>query len=479
MTTTSSPSSLRSNAVGTVGIAFFVLAFAAPLTGIIGLGPISLGEGGSPGAPGAFLLTTLVLLVFSVGFAAMSREHAGPGGFAVYIGRAFGERAARSATCVAVVGYNCFLAGGIALFSATTQNILGSRYGIELPWWVYGATALAAAGLLGFGEVKLSVRVLGVLLVAEVLIVLLLDGAVLATGGAEGVTLTGFSPTAISQGGIGVVLLMAFAAFVGFEATTLFGEEARDRHRTIPRATYLAVTVVGAFYVLSMWVLQLGWGSEATTAASSDPANFLFTLNTRAVGQWSTDIMQWLVLTSIFAAVLSAHGALARYLFSMGRSGMLPPKLGTTHRRMQSPHIASLTQTAITTVLVALMLLSGADLLAVIYPWLLGVGSVAILLLYVAASVSVCVSLRRSRTEDRLWVTTVAPVLAAIAMASILVFAIVNYDFLTGSSNPIANSLWLLPVLAGVIGLVLPARSAGRSVVGADSATPAAAEAGR
>ncbi|TWF75018.1 amino acid/polyamine/organocation transporter (APC superfamily) [Pseudonocardia hierapolitana] len=452
---------LKADAVGTAGIAFFVLAFAAPLTGIIGLGPITLGEGGSPGAPGAFLLTTLILLVFSVGFAAMSREHAGPGGFAVYVGKAFGERAARGATGVAVIGYNTFLGGSVALFSASTANVLTGRYGIDLPWWVYGLTALAAIAVLGYREVKLSVRVLGVLLVAEVVIVLVLDAVVLATGGADGLDVDGFSPTAMTQGGIGIVFLMAFAAFVGFEATTLFGEEARDRQRTIPRATYLAVAIVGTFYVLSMWVLQLGWGAETATAASTDPANFLFALNTAFVGQWSTDIMQWLVLSSIFAATLSLHGSLSRYLFAMGRGGMLPAALGTTHRRMKSPHLASLTQTGVTTTLTVLMVVSGADLLSVIYPWMVGIGSVAILVLYVAASISVCVSLRRSPTETRLWVTTIAPITAAIAMGAVLVLAIVNYGFLTGTTNPVANSLWLLAPLAGLVGYAVRPRRRG------------------
>jgi amino acid transporter len=264
--------SLKAGAVGTVGIAFFVLAFAAPLTGIIGLGPIVLGSGGSPGAPGAFLVTMVILLVFSVGFAAMSREHAGPGGFAIYIGKAFGRRAGHAASYVAVLGYNAFLGSGIALFGATAANVLSSRYDIDLPWWAYSIATLVILAIFGYREVKLSVRVLGVLLVLEIVIVLILDAAVLISGGAEGINLNGFSPVAIGQGGVGIVFLLAFAAFVGFEATTLFGEEARDRHRTIPRATYLAVLIVGVFYVLSMWVLQLAWGAGITEALMVIPA---------------------------------------------------------------------------------------------------------------------------------------------------------------------------------------------------------------
>lgn len=464
--TPSRSTTLKPNAVGVVGIAFFVLAFAAPLTGIVGLGPIALGPGGSPGAPGVFLLTLVILLVFSVGFAALSREHSGPGGFAVYIGKAFGPRGHRAATVTAVLGYNAFLASSIALISATASSVLQGRYGIDLPWWVYAVVDLIVLGVLGYREVKLSIRVLGVLLVAEMVIVLILDGAVLFSGGAEGLNLDGFAPTAIAQGGVGIVFLVAFAAFVGFEATTLFGEEARDRFRTIPRATYLAVTVVGIFYVLSMWMLQIGWGSQVAEAAGTDPSNFLFALNTRFVGLWSTDIMQVLVLTSMFAAQLSLHGTLARYLFAMGRDGLLPAKLGTTHPRMQSPHIGSLTQSAVTAVILGVVIAlatlvigeADSDTLVTVYTWLVGPGSIAILMLYVAASVAVAVALRRSGREKRLWVTTIAPGIAAVAMTAILVLAVINYPFLTGSPSPIVNALWVLPPVVAVLGIVLPVR---------------------
>lgn len=106
---------LRSNAVGTVAIVFFVIAFAAPLAAISGVAPIIFGTAGSSGAPGAYAVCTLILIVFSVGFAAMSREHSGPGGFAVYIARAFGPRAGFASAFIAVLGYTAFLAGNIGL----------------------------------------------------------------------------------------------------------------------------------------------------------------------------------------------------------------------------------------------------------------------------------------------------------------------------------------------------------------------------
>ena len=44
----------RPHAVGTVGIVFFVLAFAAPLAAIAGVAPIVFGTACSVGAPGIY-----------------------------------------------------------------------------------------------------------------------------------------------------------------------------------------------------------------------------------------------------------------------------------------------------------------------------------------------------------------------------------------------------------------------------------------
>src|ERR1700687_4628741 len=63
---------LAKNSIGTMGIVFFVVAAAAPLTVVVAVFPVILGSGNGLGIVGTFLLVAAVLLVFSVGFVAMS-----------------------------------------------------------------------------------------------------------------------------------------------------------------------------------------------------------------------------------------------------------------------------------------------------------------------------------------------------------------------------------------------------------------------
>ncbi|MGE0066532.1 MAG: APC family permease, partial [Solirubrobacterales bacterium] len=314
---------LRHDAIGVPGIIFFVIAAAAPLTVVVGVPGIAFGLGENIGAAGAYLLAGIVLLLFSVGYATMSRFISGPGGFAVYVARAFGPRPGAAAAFLAILSYNGFLLGVYGFFGFLAEPLFAEKLDIHLEWWVWSLLALAVAGILGYRDVDLSAKVLGVLLLAEVIFVLVTDAGILFSGGESGLNLEAFKPSNIFAGSAGVVMLFAFASFVGFEATTLYGEEAKDRHRTIPVSTYVAVIAITAFYVLTFWALGLGYGNDQVVAVAGENAGtFVFDLTGRYVGSGVADVMNWLVLTSVFAAILAFHNALSRYMFAMGRNGL-------------------------------------------------------------------------------------------------------------------------------------------------------------
>ena len=115
---------LRPNSLGVAGIVFFVVAAASPLSAVLGSSPAAIGVGNGAGAPSAYLLAGVLLLIFSVGYAAMSRKVSAGGGFAAYVQAALGERAGRSAGYLASFAYLAMQAGlyGIFGFFATTSS---------------------------------------------------------------------------------------------------------------------------------------------------------------------------------------------------------------------------------------------------------------------------------------------------------------------------------------------------------------------
>lgn len=450
-------STLRRDALGVPGIVFFVIAAAAPLTVVVGVPPIVFGVAGNAAAAAAFAISGLVLLLFSVGYAAMSKHISGPAGFAVFAERAFGRRFGGAAAYLALLSYSGFLMGVYGVFGFLAAPFLADQLGLNLPWWGWSLVAVAVAAILGYREVNMSARVLGVLLIAEVLIVMLLDAAILVHGGAEGLSADGFSLSELFGNSPGIVLLFASASFVGFEATTLYGEEARDRHVTIPRATYLAVLLITGFYVVTFWALGVGYGSDAVATAQQSPDTFVFDLGELYLNHTMTDVMNWLVLTSIFAAILAFHNAMSRYFFSIGRNGLGPRRLAAVHDRHQSPHVASLLTSALAALVIAVFALLDGDPYVQLYGWFIGVGTVGILLLYLSGALSALVFLRLGKRDTRLWHSLLAPVLAVLALATIVALAIYNFDTLTGATTTVVKLLWVLPFVAAAIGFVVAA----------------------
>lgn len=463
--TAPAPGGLKRNAIGVPGIVFFVVAAAAPLAATLGASPVAFMAMG-PGAPAAYIIAGVVLILFAVGYGAMSRFVTSSAGFAAYLELGFGRVAGFAGAALALLSYTCMLMALYGILGYFTSAIVADLTGFQLDWKIWALIAWAGVALLGYLEINLSAKVLGVLMIGEVVILLIFDGAVLGQGGAAGLNLDAFQPGNVFVEGMGVALLFAASCFVGFEATAIYGEEAKDPARTVPRATYVAVVLIGVFYALSTWAIGLAHGSDSVQqAATTDPANFVFAVNTQYVGQWSTVVMNVLLITSSFAVLVAFHNTLSRYIFALGRSGVLPRPFGRTHARFQSPHRASVLVTAVTLVVVGLFMLAGADPYANLYAWLIGLGTLGVLVMQGATSIAVLAFfLKKKRDEFRLWSSAIAPVLGGIGLAGAAYLAVVNWNLLTGATSGIPTLLPWLIVLAIAVGVVWAAASKGKTI---------------
>jgi amino acid transporter len=433
-----------------------VVACAAPLTVVVGVPPIVFGVASNVAPALGFVLSGALLLIFSVGYTAMSRFVSGPGGFAVYVENAFGRESAASAAFVALIGYAGFLFGIFGLFGYIAAPLFASQLHISLSWWVWSLLAICVVGAMGYRNVNLSARVLAVALTAEILITLIMDFGILFKGGQSGIDAAGFSVSNLLAGAPGLVIMFAIASYVGFESTTLYGEEVSNRNVTIPRATYIAVVIITVFYSFTFWALGIGYGSShVIKAAQTNPGSFTLNLAEKFVGTWASDTMNWLVLSSIVAATLAFHNAFARYMFSLGRVGLFPRSLGNSHVAHGSPHFSSLVTSIISAVVIIVFALFHGDPYLQLYGLFIAVATVGIILLYVAGAASVLFFLRRGDRDRRLWHSLVAPVIATLGLLGALYLAIYNFSAMTGSTNALINLMWLIAPVAAVVGALI------------------------
>jgi amino acid transporter len=447
---------LRPNALGVSGIVFFVIATVAPMGASISALPLALGIGNGAGTAGAFVVVGVVLLLFSVGYSAMASRVSSAGGFYVFIREGMGNRAGRAAGLVALVSYNAVQVAIWGTFGYFGNEMIKEFFGVDVPWQVLVFGGIAAVAYLGWRDIDLSAKVLGLLMIAEVIAILALDAAVLISGGEDGITAEPFTPSTVLDGSPGIAFMIAIACFLGFEATAIYAEEARTPEKTIPRAAYISVLVMAGFYTLTSWCLVLAYGQDkAGPAAAKDPAGFVFGATTEYLGGTAVDIMKVLFLTSTFATVLGFHNALGRYMYSLGRDGWMPGALGEVHEKHRSPHRAGAVQTVIAVVTVSVFALFGLDPYADMFTWLIAVGTLGLIALMTAASIAVVCYFRREASRQW-WRTLVAPSLAALSLAVTVVLLIDNWDLQTGGAGGVVPYLpWLL-VFVAVAGLLLP-----------------------
>jgi amino acid transporter len=458
-----------SGRLGVGSIVFMVVAAAAPLTVVAGTVPIGIAAGNGPGYPATYLVSAVVLAFFAVGFTAMTRHVPNAGAFYSYIGVGLGRGWGLGSALVALVSYVTVQGAVLGYIGFALGGLVEGHGGPVLPWWVWAFVVLAITAVLGFRHIELSSKVLGVLLVAEVGIVLLLDAVVIGKGGGdEGLSTAFLTPSEVFSGAPGLGLMFAIAGFIGFEATAIFRDEARDPDRTIPRATYTALAIIGVFYTLSAWAVVSAWGDSSVVAeAAADPGNMVATTAQDYLGTAAADVIQVLLVTSLFAAVLSFHNVLSRYFFSLGNSGVVPAACGRSHARHASPHVASLVTTGLGVALMAVSAIARLDPVLEVFTWLAGIASVGIVGLMLLACVAVLVFFRRTGVDRRPWQTVVAPTLGVLGLAGILVLLVENLPLLMGGSTALGIGAGVLLLLALGGGFVLAAArpSAARDLV--------------
>lgn len=455
--------------LGVGAIVFMVVAAAAPLTVVAGTVPIGIAAGNGPGYPATYLVSAVVLAFFAVGFTAMTRHVPNAGAFYSYIGVGLGRGWGLGSALVALVSYVTVQGAVLGYIGFALGGLVEGYGGPALPWWLWTFLVLAITAVLGFRHIELSSKVLGVLLVAEVGIVLVLDAVVVGKGGSdEGLSTAFLNPSEVLSGAPGLGLMFAIAGFIGFEATAIFRDEARDPDRTIPRATYAALAIIGVFYTLSAWAVVSAWGDSSVVAeAAADPGNMVATTAQRYLGTAAADVIQVLLVTSLFAAVLSFHNVLSRYFFSLGNTGVVPAACGRSHARHASPHVASLVTTAIGVLLMAVSAVTGLDPVLEVFTWLAGIASVGIVGLMLLACVAVLVFFRRTGVDRRPWQTLIAPGLGVLGLAGVLVLLVENLPLLMGGSTALGIGAGVLLLLALGGGFVLAAArpSAARDLV--------------
>lgn len=233
-------------------------------TGVITLPALAAGIAG-PASLLAWLALVLLSVPLALTFAAMGARFPDTGGVSTYVGRAFGRRAA------GVVGWCFYFA--IPVGAPPASLMAGGYVADALGGGRRTAVAVAVlliggVGLVNAAGLRLSGRVQ--LVLTGVLATLMTVTVAAALPHARWDHLTPFAPH--GWGAVGTAAALLVWGFAGWEAVASLAGEYRTPSRDVPRATGIAIVVVGVLYLAlaATSLLVLGPATARSEATLSD-----------------------------------------------------------------------------------------------------------------------------------------------------------------------------------------------------------------
>ncbi len=451
--------SLAKDRLGVFSVIMFSMTAAAPLLVVGGLVTSGWATTGITGLPLAFIIIGIILAVFSVGYVAMSRHLTNAGAFYSYVARGGSKSLGVGASFVALLGYNLLQIGLYGFFGVAAEGYLDYKLNWTLHWWAYALIAWALVALMGALRVDLNSRILAVLLAVEVVVVAILDVVNFAHPHGGSISASTLEPKSLFVTGFGAAFAIAVTAFTGFEAAPVFSEESRHARSTVRTSTYLAIAVMGIIYTITAWSVAAadGAGNVVKDSQQSPDGSTIFDVASRILGANSflVNLGNVLLLTSVFAALVSFHNSVTRYSFALGRERVLPAILGRTRPRTGAPLYASIVQSVLALIVILLYSLNGWDPLTKLFFWLGTTGGFGILILLVATSLSVIKFFWRDHMGENVWTRIFAPILATLALGYVGYETLNAYGTLLGAQTSPAR--WILPslyVVVAVIGII-------------------------
>jgi amino acid transporter/nucleotide-binding universal stress UspA family protein len=241
------------------------------------------------------------------------------------------------------------------------------------------------------------------------------------------------------SGGVLIAMGLTFIAFEGYEIIAQSGEEVVDPKRNIPRAIFVAISIVVVIYIAVAFV----------SIGAIDPPDGLLpheflgekkeTAIVEAAGQFMPAGMVLLLISGL-ASTMSALNATtyssSRVSFAMGRDHNLPNVFARIHPVRHTPHLA--------------VILSG--LFMVTMAWLLPIEDVAasadimFLLLFLQVNLAVMTLRQKMPHLDRGFVIPWFPLVPIVGLLTNLALAVYLFTF-----SPIA---WVVTVVWLIIGLL-------------------------
>lgn len=145
-----------------------------------------------------------------------------------------------------------------------------------------------------------------------------------------------------------------FFSYIGFDAASTAGEEAKNPKRDLPLAIILSLVIVTLVYV-AVGLAAVGAMSWRRFALSGSEASLAKVLDEATGMSWPSIVLSFGAVVAIASVVLTVMYGQTRILFAMSRDGLVPPVFQKVGRRTSVPVANTLIVASFIAVLAALV----------------------------------------------------------------------------------------------------------------------------
>jgi amino acid transporter len=376
------------------------------------------------GAAAPLTIIAAGIAVFFLAFivAEFTKMEPSAGSFITYVETSLGPRAGVVTALLITAGFTVAIAGVFAMSGGMISLTL-EHYTSWHPSWVPFALVMTGGAIwLAMRGAGLSTAVVGVAMVIQVAVMIAICVVVLVDQRSH-LSGTPFQWSHLNHGlaGLSAGFPLALYMLIGWENAPALAEETREPRRTIPRALYTALSFTTALFVLFAYTTIVGFHYD-TSSIGRASVPFL-EMTDHYLGDAA--ILAWLAgIVSVICTLVAAVNSQARMIFSGGRSGLLPARLGKSRPPGETPVNALLTMTAIGLGIVLIWwlchvtgLLGGTDDPVNLYAEASTMGTILVLFVYVLTAISLPLFMWRRHRESFSAIRYVGmPVLGVLAL---------------------------------------------------------------
>ena len=314
---------------GTIGTGiFFILSEAVPIAG--------------PAVIRSFVIAGTVAGLTAVCYAELAGAVPVSGSSYSYAYATLGELAAMGVAACLLLEYGVSGAAVAVGWSQYLNQLLDNLFGFEIPEAL--SQAPEEGGVINLPAVILIVlcalllirgasesTTTNAIMVAIKIGVLILFIAIGLTGWNSD-NLSDFAPFGFS--GVTAAAGIIFFSFIGLDAVSTAGEEAKDPRRNLPLAILIALLTVSTLYILTSLIAV---AAQPAAHFDGQEAGLAQILENITGSEWPGTVIAAGAVISIFSVTLVVLYGQTRILFAMSRDGMIPELFHRVNPRTLTP----------------------------------------------------------------------------------------------------------------------------------------------